>query len=270
MDIHKRLPTAIVLISLAFITIQYAPDWIYFCVVQILILAALWELYKLIWGKERLSEKIMGTIIALNIAFSYYFVIWSLEVAFFTSLLILGVYFVLSINRNEKLTQFPQNIAIVFFGAFYLSFTLNFFNSIRQEYGPYPVYFLLAVIFIGDTGAFLVGRLIGKHKMAPIASPRKTWEGSFGGILLAVATGGVMQIFFLRGDALLWKSLLLAFLIHIVAQISDPLESLFKRAVGVKDSSNILPGHGGFLDRLDSLILAGPFFYFLLKYIGLL
>jgi len=270
MDIHKRLPTAIVLIFLAFLTIQYAPDWIYFCVVQLLILAALWELYKLIWGKEHLVEKIMGTIIAVNIAFSYYFLNWPLTNALFTSLLILGVYFVFSINRIEKLSLFPQNIAVVFFGAFYLSFTLNFFNLIRKEYGPYPVYFLLAVIFIGDTGAFLIGRLIGKHKMAPIASPRKTWEGSFGGILSAVAAGGIMQIFFLHGDALLWKSLLLAFLIHVVAQVSDPLESLFKRAVGVKDSSNILPGHGGFLDRLDSLILAGPFFYFLLKYIGLL
>lgn len=270
MDIHKRLPTAIVLLFLAFVTIQYAPDWVYFGVIQLLILAALWELYKLIWGKEHLAEKIIGTIIALNISFSFYFLNWPLEIAFFSSLLILGIYFVFSINRNEKLSWFPQNIAIVFFGAFYLSFTLNFFNLLRKDYGPYPVYFLLAVIFIGDTGAFLVGRLIGKHKMAPIASPRKTWEGSFGGILLAVATGGAMQIFFLRGDALLWKSLLLAFLIHIVAQISDPLESLFKRAVGVKDSSNILPGHGGFLDRLDSLILASPFFYFLLKYIGFL
>jgi phosphatidate cytidylyltransferase len=269
MEIHKRLPTAIVLIFLAFITIHYAPDWIFFCVVQLLILAALWELYKLVWNKERIAEKIIGSMVALIIAFSFYFEFWSLAAAFYSSLLMLAFYFVFSINRNEKLALFPTTVALLFFGAFYLSFTLNFFNLIRSEYGPYPVYFLLAVIFVGDTGAFLVGRLVGKHKMTPIASPRKTWEGSFGGIILAVATGAAMQLLFLHGDALLGNSLLLAFLVHIAAQVSDPFESLFKRAVGVKDSSNILPGHGGFLDRLDSLILAAPLFYFLLKYIGM-
>ncbi|MBN2245906.1 MAG: phosphatidate cytidylyltransferase [Candidatus Aminicenantes bacterium] len=269
MEFHKRLPTAIVLIGLAFVTIHYAPDWIFFCVVQLLVLAALWELYKLVWDKGRIADKIMGSIIALLLAFSFYFDFWSLGTALYSSLLILAFYFVFSINRNEKLALFPSTIALLFFGAVYLSFTLNFFNLIRTEYGPYPVYFLLAVIFVGDTGALLVGRLVGKHKMAPIASPRKTWEGSFGGIVLAVATGGAMQLLFLHGDALLGKSLLLAFLIHVAAQVSDPFESLFKRAVGVKDSSNILPGHGGFLDRLDSLILAAPLFYFLLKYIGM-
>ena len=269
MEIHKRLPTAVVLIFLAFVTIQYAPSWVFFCVVQLLVLAALWELYKLVWNKERISEKILGSIIAVILAFSFYFKFWSLAAAFYSSLLILAFYFVFSINRNEKLTLFPSTIALLFFGAFYLSFTLNFFNWIRDDYGPYPVYFLLSVIFIGDTGAFIVGRLIGKHKMVPIASPRKTWEGSLGGIIMAVAAGGAVQLLLFNGDALLWKSLLLAFLVHVVAQISDPLESLFKRAVGVKDSSNILPGHGGFLDRLDSLILAAPLFYFLLKYIGM-
>lgn len=269
MDIHKRLPTAIVLIFLAFVTIQYAPDWAFFCVVQLLVLAALWELYKLGWNKGRIAEKIIGSMIALILAFSFYFDFWSLSIAFYSSLLILAFYFIFSINRDEKLALFPPTIAILFFGAFYLSFTLNFFNLIRNDYGPYPVYFLLAVIVIGDTGALFVGRLMGRHKMVPVASPRKTWEGSIGGIVLAVVAGGAIQIFFLHGDALLWKSLLIAFLVHVVAQLSDPLESLFKRAAGVKDSSNILPGHGGFLDRLDSLILAAPLFYFLLKYIGM-
>jgi len=124
------------------------------------------------------------------------------------------------------------------------------------------------VIFIGDTGAYAVGSWCGRHKLVPLASPRKTWEGSFGGVVFACLGGAAAQQILLP-EAALWKAVIFAFVVHFIAQVSDPLESLFKRAAGVKDSSNILPGHGGFLDRVDSLILAGPLFYYLLKYIGM-
>jgi phosphatidate cytidylyltransferase len=121
---------------------------------------------------------------------------------------------------------------------------------------------------VGDTGAYFIGKLIGRHKLAPVASPKKTWEGGFAGVLFACAAAvAVQQLLF--PDAVIWKTLVLAAVIHPFAQISDAFESLFKRAVGVKDSSNVLPGHGGFLDRVDSLIMAAPLFYYLLKFIGM-
>ena len=104
--------------------------------------------------------------------------------------------------------------------------------------------------------------------MTPVASPNKTWEGSIGGILTA-CIGGVLAQQLILKEALLWKAIVFAFLIHLAAQVSDPVESLFKRAAGVKDSSNMLPGHGGFMDRIDSMILAVPLFYYLLKFIGM-
>jgi phosphatidate cytidylyltransferase len=101
--------------------------------------------------------------------------------------------------------------------------------------------------------------------MTPIASPHKTWEGAIGGLITAGFSAWAAQAVFLpAADPLAAVAAGLA--VSIVAQVSDPLESLFKRAAGVKDSSNALPGHGGFLDRVDSLIFAAPFFYFLLRY----
>jgi phosphatidate cytidylyltransferase len=183
-------------------------------------------------------------------------------------LLIAGFYFVASINSLEKMMHFPKMISLTFFGAIYVSFTLNFIFLIREDYGPFFVYFLLLTIVTGDSAAFAFGKLFGKHPMTPFASPKKTWEGSVMGLLFA-CVGGVVIHSTLLSETSLWKAIAFAFLIHAVAQISDPLESLFKRASGVKDSSNILPGHGGFLDRIDSLILAAPFFYYLLTLFGM-
>ncbi len=171
----------------------------------------------------------------------------------------------LHLFSTQKLAHFPSSIALTFFGAVYLSFTLNYFYLLREEKSLFYVYFLLIVISLGDTGAYFFGKLFGRHKLVPIASPHKTWEGSFGGIVFA-ALGALAAQQVLLTDIVLWKAVLTGILVHAVAQISDPLESLFKRAVGVKDSSNALPGHGGFLDRVDSLILATPFFYYFIDF----
>ncbi len=268
MSMRKRVPTAIVLLSFIFVCIQFFNDLAFFLVIQVLILASLWEFYNLASKRHYAPQKILGSAVALIIGLSFFFISFPLGLALFVSLALTAIYFVLSINKLEKLAGYPPSIALTFFGALYLSFTLNHFFYLRVDEGPLWVYFLFAVIFIGDTGAYAIGSWLGRHKLAPLASPRKTWEGSFGGVVFACLGGVAAQQIFLP-EAILWKAVVFAFVVHVIAQVSDPLESLFKRAAGVKDSSNILPGHGGFLDRVDSLILAGPMFYYLLKYIGM-
>jgi len=268
MSMRKRLPTALILLALVFVAIQFSSDWVFFLLIQIVVLASLLEFYNLASRRKHAPRKLIGFVLALLIAASFYFEALSFELALFVSLLILGISFVLVINTLEKLMGFPSAIALTFFGSIYLSFTLNHFYILRVAKGPFWIYFLFAVIFIGDTGAYAVGKLIGRHKMVPLASPKKTWEGSIGGVV-AACLGGLIAQQILLSDAVWWKAVIFAFVIHVVAQVSDPLESLFKRAAGVKDSSNILPGHGGVLDRIDSLILAAPFFYYLLKFIGM-
>lgn len=137
--------------------------------------------------------------------------------------------------------------------AFPLTFAVRL-HGVRLE-GPAILLFVLVITWVGDTAAYFVGRAIGKHKLAPVLSPNKSWEGSIASILGAL----LVAVVFAR-----WLSVPLPHLLamavvgNIAGQAGDLLESAYKRSAGVKDSGSLLPGHGGVLDRIDALILAIP------------
>jgi phosphatidate cytidylyltransferase len=140
----------------------------------------------------------------------------------------------------------------------YCPLTLGFIVLIPRE----QLLFLFAIVWTGDAAAYYGGRAFGRHLLAPAVSPKKTIEGAVAGLIGSIAAGLVGGIFFL-GEAwttLVWISSLTA----IAGQIGDLAESVLKRSAGVKDSSSIVPGHGGILDRLDSLFFAAPVFFWLL------
>ena len=126
------------------------------------------------------------------------------------------------------------------------------------------VFFLFVLIWSSDSFAFFTGKFFGKHKMAPKISPKKTWEGFAGGVILTLVVGFFIERYYpdLRGN---W--IMVGFLVAVFAPFGDLIESQLKRTFGVKDSGNIIPGHGGILDRLDSFILCAPvvYLYFLLE-----
>lgn len=126
------------------------------------------------------------------------------------------------------------------------------------------VFFLVTVIWSVDVGAWVVGKLVGRTKIAPVISPKKTLEGSLGGTLIAVLAGWLFHQAFLKNAMEPREAIVAALVVAIVAQFSDLMESLIKRSFGVKNSSELLPGHGGILDRFDSFIFAAPVFYYLL------
>ena len=266
MILLKRLRTAILLLVPLFLIIQYGPPLLFFIVAQLFILASLLEFFGLARKKKLQPQVPLGFTVALVISFSFFFRdSFPLDAALFAGLLLTAVFYVVSFRRVEQLPYFTQSITVTFFGALYISFPVNYVYLIAVERGVYAFYFLCAIIFLGDSGAYFFGKAIGRHKMTPLASPNKTWEGSVGGILFAVlAALAARQLWF--PEVGLAPALVCGALVHAAAQVSDPLESLFKRAVGVKDSSNFLPGHGGFLDRIDSFLLAAPFFYYFVKF----
>jgi phosphatidate cytidylyltransferase len=141
-----------------------------------------------------------------------------------------------------------------------------------ESNGPSLVIFLLCVVWAGDTAALYVGRAWGRRKLAPTLSPNKTWEGSLGSVagslLAAGALLGLAALLELWGSARLyypddvWYWQLLAVLVNVAAQLGDLAESALKRSAGVKDSGDLLPGHGGILDRIDALLLAAPVMWY--------
>jgi phosphatidate cytidylyltransferase len=148
---------------------------------------------------------------------------------------------------------------------------LSYWLNLRGlEDGRNWVYLAVLTTFANDTGAYFMGRARGKHKLAPRISPSKTWEGAAGGlicaILAAVVIAVILKLISVRLGAPFvfryWQIMLLGFLVGIFAQLGDLVESLLKRNMGVKESGNLLPGHGGILDRFDSLIFVGAVVYY--------
>jgi phosphatidate cytidylyltransferase len=266
MSLRQRTSTASVLIALIVVVIQWAPRLVYFLFVQAVILAALMEFYSLAQRRSQRPQRALGAVLAMLFGLPLVVKEVSFPMALSAAFLLTAVVFVIVYDTVEKLPSFSAAITLTMFGALYVAFPLDFLFSLREERGAFTIYFLFSVIFLGDTGAYFVGKLVGRHKMTPLASPNKTWEGSAGGLLLAASGAAAARAVFLPGLDL-GLAVLTGTVVHAAAQVSDPLESLFKRAVGVKDSSNVLPGHGGFLDRVDSFLLAAPLFYYLVRFL---
>ncbi len=129
------------------------------------------------------------------------------------------------------------------------------------EAGFFYVVLSVACTFLNDTGAYFVGRWRGRRKLTPVLSPGKTVEGTVGGLVLSIITGEVVNIIFNSPLEFYW-AFFFGFIVGVVAVLGDLVESMLKRSVGIKDSGGILPGHGGVLDRFDSLILVFPVSYY--------
>ena len=133
---------------------------------------------------------------------------------------------------------------------------LPFFGLLGDSTPSPWIAWLLAVVWSADTGAYVIGRRFGRRKLAPLISPRKSVEGLIGGLGVATVVGSIMAINVLNAP-LIW-AIPSALIVAIAAEAGDLVESLFKRAAGIKNSATLIPGHGGILDRIDSLLLAAP------------
>lgn len=160
-------------------------------------------------------------------------------------------------------------IGLTLLGIFYVVWGLSHLFLIRdlRPEGKACAFFLFLVIWALDVGAYAGGTKFGKNKLLEHVSPKKTWEGVLTGTIAAVLTAVICKAAFIPSFSNA-RAVCLGLFIAVLAQVSDLSESLFKRNVGVKDSGNLLPGHGGLLDRFDSFLLTAPAYYYLLVFLA--
>ncbi|MFT5821976.1 MAG: phosphatidate cytidylyltransferase [Crocinitomix sp.] len=171
---------------------------------------------------------------------------------------------------RKKKTPF-ENIGVTLLGIFYVVLPMLLLNFII-EFDPdsfdithfWPVLTIFILVWCSDTFAYLIGRKIGKHKLFERISPKKSWEGFFGGMLFSII-GAITIAYFTEQSY--FQYIIYGVIISAFGTIGDLIESMLKRSLGIKDSGNILPGHGGILDRFDAVLFVIPIIYFLHTYI---
>lgn len=169
------------------------------------------------------------------------------------------------LKNKEPLNEAFSRVGLILFGVCYLGLTLPCWGWLFQ-FGREYVMLLLFPACLTDTFGFLIGKGMGRHKLAPVVSPHKTWEGFFAGLFGGVFGLGLAQRLFFQTPVMNTATLIfLGLTLSLLASLGDLFESLIKRSAGVKDSGNLIPGHGGVLDRLDALIFTAPAFYLLLN-----
>ena len=168
----------------------------------------------------------------------------------------LGSFILLS---KTPLAEAPAALGTLTFGALYFAVPIASLVHLQRQ-DPWLVGVLVAIVWLGDTAALIVGSTWGRRRLAPTVSPKKTWEGAVAGFAIGLAAAAIWSQ--VRLDRLEPSWLLLGAATAIAAQLGDLVESIFKRSSGIKDSGRILPGHGGALDRADALLFAAPVFWF--------
>ncbi len=264
---RKRWITGIVALPFLIYPI-YAGGVAFASLIAVAAVAALWEYFRIAFNSpdSNLGKIVsaIGYLTALSmVATAYRYSAEMLIAVMGANIIISGFVFLFFFKSNP---QMIESIRIQLLGVIYIPLSLSILVLIRNGTdGIVWIFFLLAIIFAGDTSAFYVGTYFGRHKLSPSVSPGKTIEGSIGGFLANILVGSVFKL--LLFPYLSWGICFFFFiLIGAAGQVGDLFESALKRMSGVKDSGTILPGHGGILDRIDALLFASPVMYFFIIY----
>ncbi|MBN2418662.1 MAG: phosphatidate cytidylyltransferase [Deltaproteobacteria bacterium] len=266
----KRWLTAIVALPILIYLIGFSPRWVLYLFVFLFSLTGFNEFYRLTAPTLPLFLKTVTGLLVLTL----FGVMYSGNVLVLMGIISLIIivpmlYFLFLAPLNSE--KYLSEIGMIAVGFIYVCLPLTMLVHIvdRFYFPQHPVrgiwiFFLMVVTFANDTGAFYSGRFFGKHKLYELVSPKKTWEGSIGGLISAFIVAIIfLKIFRIHPVDL--PVILLILLLSIAGQVGDLAESMLKRNYNVKDSGELLPGHGGVLDRIDSLLFAVPVLYIYLN-----
>ena len=265
----KRLASALVLLPVFMVIVVNAPGWMFNVLVVIASAAALWELGRMFEQAGRPVYKWLGVVAgtALTAAFGASRLLEPLVLPALVLTLAVGAVFAVAVWQGKAPATEPA--ANTLLAVLYVGWLLGYGILLHHTspLGDQLVLFLVGVTWVGETAAYLVGSTIGRYRLAPVISPRKTVEGAIAQVVAAVLTAAALGAWLLPacgGGA----TLLAGGLLGVVGQVGDLAESVVKRSVGTKDTSSLIPGHGGMLDRIDSLLFNLPAFYYFARWTG--
>jgi phosphatidate cytidylyltransferase len=262
---RTRLLSGIVLVILAIVFVIAGGDLL-LAVTGIISLIGMYELYR-VFGIEKSAPGVIAYIAAIVYYFNLKFLFWKdpmlLLIGFMTLLMFAFVFAYPKFHTSQ--------IMAAFFGFFYVAVMLSYVYHIRMlEHGLYLAFLIYLCSWGCDTCAYCVGKLIGKHKMTPKLSPKKSIEGAVGGVAgAALLTALYCSIFRTQmeiGTAEIAAISIVAAIAALISMVGDLTASAIKRNYDIKDYGNLIPGHGGILDRFDSMIITAPIIYFLADY----
>ncbi|MBI3017711.1 MAG: phosphatidate cytidylyltransferase [Deltaproteobacteria bacterium] len=266
----RRVITAVIGVVLILALIIYGQNWGTPLLALVCCFGALWEYFVMLFAfPEQMFQKgvgiILGFALASLIIFRASFLYEGISL-FFISLFIF--YLVLAHFSQNRLSQLFSELAFTLSGVFYISFLFSFWPKVRElEQGSYWIFLVFLIPWLSDTAAYFIGKNLGRQKLSPLVSPHKTVEGAIGGILGATL-GVLLYKFLIFSDLSFMSCIFLGIGGSIMSQLGDLYESLIKRALHVKDSGVVIPGHGGILDRFDSVLFCGPFIYFYARFLS--
>ncbi len=242
-------------------------EWGFFAVFLSISCLTMWEFYRLMRLQSYLPIRFLGVVIgALLFIFTFLIETDILPSRYYMALFPLASFvFLIKLYKKSDVHPFI-NIALFYLGILYVAVPFALINILVFYSGEYSYEIILGLLFLtwaNDVGAYFTGILFGKTKLFERISPKKSWEGSIGGAATSVLTAIVIGFYFEGLNPIEWISV--SIIVVIAGTYGDLVESHFKRSIQIKDSGTIIPGHGGFLDRFDSLLIAVPFVVVFLK-----
>ena len=258
----QRLLTAAVLTPLVLAALFLLPHPWWFAFIAILAEVAVWEYIVIVRPRaSRAPLWVLFLFVPLAaVALSASMMVDAESFVAERHLLVAAAFLSVGLGTLVLLSRTPLEdslpaLGILGFGIPYFAVPIASLHQLQRA-DPWLVFLLMAIVWLGDTAAYYIGSRIGRHKMAPVISPKKSWEGAAAGFVTSLIAAAVWSLWRLGtlDPALLGVAAVTA----AAAQVGDLVESMIKRGVGVKDSGSVLPGHGGVLDRLDAMLFAAP------------
>ena len=280
-----RRALSVVVLAPLVLLIVYMGDWLYLILVSVAVVMMQVEYCRLAQHfTEKLNPVMPALLSGVFCLFAYFLPTLSTDATrasvtqttsastiIFSYFTFVFIYIFAESIFRAKVAGELLGVTLKLTGILTIGWALGYHLILLRNTGPIGrqlIFLLAGIIWCSDTGAYLVGRAFGKHKLGTPVSPRKTIEGTIGGLVVGTLTSFLLNALLLKGTLSWGHAIFIGLLLSVLGQLGDLSASLMKRTAGVKDSGQVIPGHGGFIDRCDSLIFSTPVLYYYLALTG--